>query len=94
MSGHTEKPEECESCMWSTDELEEVDAYARTPGHGPFTLENEKQWGWLCNVCRSTMAGNAYLYPNSEHYDTPTLQTVAWGINAILDEIVRLRDDH
>lgn len=81
---HTEKPEECENCMFGTNELVECDAYARTIGHGPFTPDDQKQWAWLCEVCRSTYAGNAYLYPFSSGYDQPTLATIAWGINRIL----------
>ena len=36
--------------------LVETDAYARTRGHGPFTPDNEKQWAWLCAICRGTPA--------------------------------------
>lgn len=86
MPGHTDKPDECESCLWETKDLTETDAYARTPGHGPFTPDDQKEWAWLCNVCRSTLAGNAHLYPRQyEHADV--MSVVAWGINRILAEI-------
>lgn len=80
------QPEECECCMWKTAGLVKTDAYARTPGHGPFTPDNDKQWAWMCDVCRSTFIGNGYLYPG--HYEPfVVLQTIGWGINAILAAI-------
>lgn len=85
---HTEKSEECDSCGWETEALTETDAYARVQGHGPFTPAEEKTWGWLCEVCRSTMAGNAFCYP-SQYKDTDVLTTIAWGINYLADKIDR-----
>ncbi len=77
-------PEECEFCAWETTALTKTDAYARTPGQGPFTPDEEKEWAWLCDVCRSTPAGNAHLYPRQRQLaDIEVLQTVAWGINYI-----------
>lgn len=92
MPGHRPKPdpddgEGCDSCGWITDDLEEFDAYARTTGHGPFTPDDQKEWAWLCRVCRSTYAGNAHLYPRN-YPDQPTLKTIAWGINYVA-EVVR-----
>ena len=88
---HTPKSEECDSCGWETDALTETDAYARTPGHGPFTPDEEKTWAWLCEVCRSTPAGTAYLYPrNYENHEV--LSTTAWGINYLADKIDGGRD--
>lgn len=82
------QPEECECCQWKTTELVKCDAYARTHGHGPFTPAEDKQWAWLCLVCRSTFAGNTYLYPRNYSYDTHVIgATVCWGINAILDAL-------
>lgn len=83
MSGHQGKPEECDNCSWETSALTECDAYARTRGHGPFTPDDEKEWAWLCEVCRSTLAGNAYLYPN-QYPNGDVMAVVAWGINRIL----------
>jgi len=83
---HTIKSIECDSCGWETTELVETDAYARTPGHGPFTPDNEKTWGWLCIVCRSTFAGNAYCYPN-QYENKELFVTIAWGINYLADQI-------
>lgn len=85
---HTEKPEECSCCGWATTELRECDAYARTPGHGPFTPDEEKVWAWLCEVCRSTFAGNTYLYPrNYDPVVAQVLPMVAWCANRILAEV-------
>ena len=74
------QPEECESCNWTTTELTKTDAYARTRGHGPMTPNEDKIWGWLCHVCRSTYAGNAYCYP--DQYENQTvLSMIAWQTN-------------
>jgi hypothetical protein len=78
---HTEKPEECSNCQWKTTDLTEVDAYARTRGHGPFTPDSEKQWGWLCRVCYETDAGAAYVYPDFHMEDAFTLRVMARGLN-------------
>lgn len=77
---------ECECCLFKTDELELTDCYARTPGHGPFTPNHEKQWGWLCNVCRSTLAGNTFMFPRQYDRNTAViLQTIAWQTNFLAD---------
>jgi hypothetical protein len=68
--------------MFTTADLTEIDAYARTPGHGPLTPDDQKEWAWLCQVCRSTLAGNAYLYPG-QYQNQPLFALVAWGINHI-----------
>lgn len=87
MSRHP-KPEECDACGWETTDLTETDAYARTQGHGPFTPEEEKEWVWLCNVCRSTLAGNVYLYPRNYSGGLSVIApTLCWGINAILSAV-------
>lgn len=36
------------------------------------------QAGWLCEVCRSTVAGNLFLYGGE---DAQISSVVAWGIN-------------
>lgn len=84
--GHRSHSGECDSCNWKTDDLTKVDAYARLQGAGPFTPDDEKPWGWLCEVCQSTYAGNAWLYPR-QYDNEPLFATVAWGINRILAEI-------
>jgi hypothetical protein len=86
VSGHGFKPDECDACSWVTDNLTEMDAYARTLGHGPFTPDNEKEWAWLCSVCMSTASGTAHLYPRHRD-DAEVLSMLAWGINAILDAL-------
>lgn len=84
INGHNEKTDECESCGFETDELEEVNAYARTQGAGPFTPADEHQWAWMCLVCRSTLAGNTFLYPNQYDGNTSVLAaSLCWGINYI-----------
>ena len=87
---HTEKSEECDSCGWETDALTECSAWARTRGHGPNTPDEQKQWGWMCEVCRHTMAGNAYCYPD-QYSDSAVLRTVAWGINYLADVTMKAR---
>lgn len=85
---HTQKSEECDCCGFPTPELEEVDAYGRTPGHGPFTPDDEKQWAWLCHVCRNTHVGNIYRYPrNYQSGDFIIGSAINYGTNLILDEI-------
>lgn len=78
------QPPECESCNWETPDLTKTDAYARVRGHGPFTPNEDKTWGWLCNVCRATPAGNAWLYPGN-YENQPLFATVAWGINFLAE---------
>ena len=89
LAPHTEKPEECDNCQWLTDDLKEYDAYARTQGHGPFTLDEDKDWGWLCIVCCSTWAGRAYQFPR-QYEDADVMAVIAWGIN-YLASILRER---
>jgi hypothetical protein len=85
---YTVKPDECDACGWPTSYLTECDAYARNPDHGPFTPEEEKERAWLCEVCRSTYAGNAYMYPR-QYDNRQVLSTIAWGINRVVDEVRR-----
>lgn len=90
MSEHktwTEKPDECDGCGYETADLTEHDAYACTPGHGPFTPEDQKERRWLCKVCEGTMSGNATLYPRNAIYDYATLRSIAYATNMILDAI-------
>lgn len=83
------QPDSCESCGWETEHLVKTDAFARIRGHGPFTPNEEKVWGWLCQVCRSTFAGNAWLFPR-QYENQPLFALVAWGINFLdLDEASR-----
>lgn len=86
--GHQPKGDECDSCGWETDELEEVDCYARIRGLGPLSPDDQKCWAWMCKVCRSTLVGNAYQYPN-QYDDKDVLRTIAWGINYLSDQIKR-----
>jgi ribosomal protein L37AE/L43A len=85
--GHVEKPEDCNNCGWETDELKECDAYARVQG------DDEKTWAWLCDICRNTYAGNAYLYPR-QYENRDVLAMLAWGINRVLAEIRGGYDGH
>lgn len=89
MSSYTDpQPDECECCLFATTELVKCDAYARTLGHGPFTPNEQKEWAWLCLVCRSTHVGNMYLYPRN--YDTTLAyvgSAVNFGVNTILAAI-------
>lgn len=80
--GHTEKTDYCESCLFETDDLKEVDCYARVPSAGPFTPDDQKVWGWLCEVCRDSYAGMAYQFPRN-YENQPVLAMIAWGVNHI-----------
>lgn len=72
---HIEKTEECDSCGWETDALTEV------------YLTGMMQTGLLCEVCRSTKAGNAFLNPGPYCGDANVLTTIAWGINYLASKI-------
>ena len=75
--------------MWETPDLTKTDAYARTQGHGPFTPNEAKQWGWLCDVCRATWAGSAWLYPD-QHQNKEVLSMIAWQTNFLAEEIAKI----
>jgi hypothetical protein len=82
------QPPECDCCGFPTAKLTKCDAYARTLGHGPFTPAEDKEWAWLCQVCRSTHVGNMYLYPRNYDHGTALIgRTINYGINAILAAI-------
>jgi len=85
----TEKPEQCDACGWETKELTEYDAYARTPGHGPLTPEEEKQRSWQCIVCASTHCGTIACYPRNQHENVDMIRTLCWGINYLASLIKR-----
>jgi hypothetical protein len=87
------KPEECSCCGWKTRHLRQTDAYARTRGAGPFTPDEDKDWAWLCAVCRNTFAGNTYLYPDNYPAEARLIMPmIAWGINLLTaDDAVRRR---
>ncbi len=85
---YTEKSEACDACGFETEALTEVDAYARTQGHGPFTPEEEKARGWLCAVCMETHSGNAYCYPR-QYPDCLIHFDIARCTNIVLAEIRR-----
>lgn len=86
------KPEECDSCGFGTAELHVVDAYARTPGHGPFTPAEQKQWTWQCTLCYSTMVGNAYRYPRQYEESVREIGAILnFGFNTVLVAIKELK---
>lgn len=87
MAGHQPQPKECEFCGFETDQLHEVEAYGRVPGQGPFTPDDEKEWGWLCGVCWASPAGNAFSYPRHHANDTVALRTIAICTNMVLAKI-------
>lgn len=74
---HMEKPEECCSCRFQTEELTEYDP--------PFMSKRTTKW--LCRLCASTMAGNAYDYPDQYRGQTDIMQTVCFVGNTILRAI-------
>lgn len=62
---------ECEFCHYKTV----TDEYS-----------NAGKSAQLCEVCASTMAGNAYFYPNP-HVDADVLRMIAYTTNMILDAL-------
>lgn len=72
-----EKPEECHSCDYLTEDL---DIYDRGPG-----ADSEEPM-WLCALCASTRAGNAYQYPR-QYPNEDVLRTICYVGNVILDQL-------
>ena len=68
-----EKPPECEFCEWETELLVWVDMAGQ-------------ESGWLCNVCRSTRAGNAFCFPR-QHEMIDALKAISHTTNMILGAI-------
>lgn len=76
----TEKPEQCESCQFETDAIK---AY-RTTRNFPRGPCPDK---WLCDLCASTIAGNAHEYPEQFPGTHDVVRTICFVGNAILAEI-------
>jgi len=75
----TEKPDECDSCSFTTQELTIVEApYADNPT------------AWFCNVCYGSLAGNAYLYP-SQYDQGAVLRHVALCTNMVLQKLDQMK---
>jgi hypothetical protein len=89
MSGHHEHWGECDSCGWKTEALTEVDCWARVRGAGPFTPDDEKVWAWMCEVCRTSPAGTAYVYNWGEDKNASVLRMLAWQTNYLTERTVR-----
>jgi hypothetical protein len=81
MSGHEAPWGECESCGWETDDLIEVDCWARVKGVGPESPEEEKVFAWMCKVCYSSPAGTSYKYGWSDERGAQVLRMIAWQTN-------------
>lgn len=75
---HVEKPEECCSCGFKTEELEE---------YGPTAFQKPARTKWMCLLCASTMAGNAYDYPDQYRENADVLKTICFVGNTILRAI-------
>lgn len=68
-------PGECMSCDWPTTELKQYDNCGdRGPGG------HVQSYMWICKVCASTAAGNAYQYPR-QYPDHQVLKFLAWQTN-------------
>ena len=74
---NSQQPEACENCAFETKEIK---AY---PMHRKYPVT---QYKWLCDLCASTPAGNAYEYPEQFH-NVPLFQTVCYIGNAIIQAI-------
>ena len=79
------KPESCESCDFTTEELK---AYPNNSSLG-INPTCKKSHKWLCLLCASTMAGTGSEYPNQfrEGKDLDILQAICFVGNTILKEI-------
>jgi predicted Zn-ribbon and HTH transcriptional regulator len=77
VEAETEKPEECESCGYETERLTLYDSHN---GDNPLA--------WLCEVCASTYAGNAYHYPR-QYENRHIMQQISYCTNLILDTMGR-----
>jgi hypothetical protein len=81
-----EKSEECDSCGFRTEALI---AY---PVRRNFPKESAPKW--LCDLCASTMAGNAHEYPEQfrEGRAGDVMKTICFVGNTILAAIASARD--
>lgn len=74
-------PEGCDSCRFET-------ALKRYDNHRSIGLHaSGPKSKWLCELCASTMAGNAHEYPEQYRGERATLQTLCYVGNAILTEL-------
>ena len=74
---NSQQPEACENCAFETKEIKAYKMYRKSP---------VTQYKWLCDLCASTPAGNAYEYPEQFH-NVPLFQTVCYIGNAIIQAI-------
>jgi ribosomal protein L37AE/L43A len=70
-----EKPEECNFCGYPTVEL----VFYK---YNHAEIEN----AWLCEVCASTLAGNAYHFPR-QYENQHIMKQVSFCTNLILDKL-------
>jgi hypothetical protein len=75
------KPEECDSCHFQTDDLKMY--HDRIAG----LRHPEKADGWLCELCASTLAGNAWRWPEQYGDSGNTMRTVCYVGNVVLAAI-------
>lgn len=71
---HSEKPEECHSCGFKTEDLTEYD---------PSAFAKARRSHWLCLLCASTCTGNAVSYPE-QYPEKRTLEVICFVGNTIL----------
>lgn len=81
MAKNREKPEECDSCHYKTAALTRYDD--RIAGLNG----RDKETAWLCKLCASTLAGNAYRYPEQYRDSGNTMRTICYVGNVILDAL-------
>ena len=55
------------------------------------SLGKEQTHGWLCSLCRSTLAGVAYEYPEQYPGQEVALRTICYIGNVILEAIEDLK---
>lgn len=74
----------CDSCNFETPKLK---FYPMRSGD----INEPEVNKLLCDVCASTMAGNAYEYPRQYEGERKTLQMLAYCTNLILQKIGELK---
>lgn len=79
-----EKPEACECC-------DSTDVPLKTYGMNRHWPQEDKK-KWLCILCASTAAGNAFEYPEQYRGSADILSAISFVGNMILKEIRKGQD--
>jgi hypothetical protein len=75
-----EQPEECDCCQFKTEALKPYEVFFASKAV-------QTTHKWLCELCASTYAGNAYEYPEQYPYQVATLRAMCYIGNVLLKAI-------